>query len=59
MSRLTDGKGSRLTHISDDYYAVNSEVCWEDQNEEYCGPAIDRLAAYEDTGLEPEEIIGL
>lgn len=40
--------------MSDDYYAVNSEVCWEDQNEEYCGPAIDRLAAYEDTGLTPE-----
>jgi len=25
------------------------------QNEEYSGPAIDRLAVYEDTGLEPEE----
>jgi len=25
-------------------------------DEGFCGPAIDRLAAYEDTGLEPEEI---
>jgi len=28
-------------------------------DEGFCGPAIDRLAAYEDTGLEPEEIMGL
>lgn len=26
---------------------------------EYSGEAVDRLAAYEDTGLEPEEIIEL
>ena len=26
---------------------------------EYSGKAVDRLAAYEDTGLEPEEIIEL
>ena len=26
---------------------------------EYSGNAVDRLAAYEDTGLEPEEIIEL
>jgi len=46
----------RLTQMSDGYYAVGSADCWEDQNEEYSGPAIDRLAAYEDIGLEPEEV---
>ncbi|HEX3038161.1 MAG TPA: hypothetical protein VHO94_04110 [Oscillospiraceae bacterium] len=38
----------RLTHKSDGYFAVSSSNCYEDQNEEYCGPAIERLAAYED-----------
>lgn len=28
-------------------------------NAEYCGPWVDRLAAYEDTGLKPEEIMRL
>lgn len=46
----------RYTFVSDGYPAVKSDVCYEDQNEDYCGDAIDRLAAYEDTGLEPEEI---
>lgn len=47
----------RLTFMSgDDYWAIDNENCFDDQNEDYCGPAIDRLAAYEDTGLEPNEI---
>lgn len=46
----------RYTFMSDGYPAVKSDVCYEDQNEDYCGDAIDRLAAYEDTGLEPEEV---
>ena len=37
----------RYTFISDGYYAVSSEKCFEDQNEDYCGDAIDRLAYYE------------
>ena len=45
----------RLTHMTDDYCAVYGADCWEDQNEQYCGPAIDRLAAYEDTGFTPSE----
>lgn len=46
----------RLTFETDGYYAVAPAACWEDQNGEYQGPAIDRLAAYEDACLEPEEI---
>ena len=38
----------RYTFISDDYAAVKNDVCYEDQNEDYCGEAIDKLAAYED-----------
>lgn len=48
----------RFTFESGDgYHAVNSENCYEDQNEDYCGSAIDRLGAYEDTGFTPEEIV--
>lgn len=38
---------SRLTFMSDGYYAVNSDNCFDDQDENYCGPAIDKLAEYE------------
>lgn len=38
----------RYTFMSDGYAAVNNDVCYEDQNEDYCGDAIDKLAAYED-----------
>ena len=44
----------RLTYMSDGYYAVDSKNCYDDQNEDYCGPAIDLLARYEETGLLPE-----
>ena len=40
----------------DGYYVINGEELFEDQCENYCGPAADRLAAYEDTGLEPGEV---
>ena len=40
----------------DGCYVINGEELFEDQCENYCGPAADRLAAYEDTGLEPDEI---
>ena len=46
----------RLTFMSDGYYAVDSGNCFDDQDGNYCGPAISKLAAYEDTGLTPEEI---
>ena len=38
----------RYTFMSDDYAAVKNKVCYEDQNEDYCGAAIDKLADYED-----------
>ena len=45
----------RMTFLNgDDIPVVNNDNCYEEQSEHYCGPAIDRLAAYEDTGLEPE-----
>lgn len=37
----------RYTFMSDSYYTISSEKCFEDQNEDYCGDAIDRLAYYE------------
>ena len=40
----------------DEIPCVRNDQCFEEQSEHYCGPAIDRLAAYEDTGLTPEEI---
>ena len=52
----------RLTELhckkSDGYYAWCSEHCNDicDCNCEKWGEILDRLGAYEDTGLEPEEI---
>ena len=47
----------RLTFLNgDEIPCVRNDQCFEEQSEHYCGPAIDRLAAYEDTGLTPEEI---
>lgn len=37
----------RYTFISDDYYAISGEGCFDDQDENYFGPAIDKLAEYE------------
>lgn len=45
----------RYTFMSDGHAAVDNDVCYEDQNEDYCSDAIDKLDAYEDTGLTPEE----
>lgn len=50
----------RYTHkAGDGEYVISGELLFEDQNEDYFGSAADRLAAYEDTGLEPEEIDSL
>ena len=38
----------RHTFISDGYYAISGEENFDDQNENYCGAAIDKLAYYED-----------
>lgn len=37
----------RYTFISDDYYAISGEECFDDQDENYSGPAIDKLAEYD------------
>ena len=37
----------RHTFMSDDYYAISGEENFDDQNENYCGAAIDKLAEYE------------
>lgn len=37
----------RHTFMTDGYYAINGEQNFEDQNENYCGAAIDKLATYE------------
>lgn len=48
----------RLTFLNgDEIPCVRNDQCFEEQSEHYCGPAIDRLAAYEDTGLTPEEVL--
>ena len=50
----------RLTFLNgDDVPCVKEEECMEEQSGHYCGPAIDRLAAYEDTGLTPAEVHSL
>ncbi len=48
----------RLTFLNgDEIPCVRNDQCFEEQSEHYCGPAIDRLAAYEDTRLMPEEVL--
>lgn len=49
MERLTFLNGDEVPCVSDD-------KCYDEQSGHYCGPAIDRLAAYEDTGLTPEQV---
>ena len=49
----------RYTFFTDDYPVVTCNHCYEDQNENYTGPAIDRLAEYEATGLMPAEVAAL
>lgn len=50
----------RLTFLNgDEIPCVRNDQCFEEQSEHYCGPAIDRLAAYEDTRLTPEEIVAM
>lgn len=49
MERLTFLNGDEVPCVSDD-------KCYDEQSGHYCGPAIDRLAAYEDTGVDPDQI---
>lgn len=37
----------RHTFVSDGYYAISGEENFDDQDENYCGAAIDKLAEYE------------
>ena len=37
----------RHTFMSDGYYAISGKECFDDQDENYCGPAITKLAEYE------------
>ena len=38
----------RHTFMSDGYYAISGKENFDDQDENYCGAAIDKLAEYED-----------
>lgn len=50
----------RLTFLNgDDVPCVTEDNCMEEQSGHYCGPAIDRLAAYEDTRLTPAEVLSI
>lgn len=50
----------RLTFLNgDDMPCVKEDDCMEEQSGHYCGPAIDQLAAYEDTGLTPAELLSM
>lgn len=53
MNRLTDRDDLNQAVVHPQY--CGDDISWED----YIGLLIDRLAAYEDTGLEPEEIAGI
>ncbi len=47
----------RLTFLNgDEVPCVHDDKCYEEQSGHYYGPAIDRLAAYEDTGLMPNDV---
>lgn len=50
MERLTFRNGDGIACVRDDQ-------CYEEQSGHYCGPAIDRLADYEDLGMLAEEIV--
>lgn len=50
MERLTFKNGDGVACVMDDQ-------CYEEQSGHYCGPAIDRLADYEDLGMLAEEIV--
>ena len=52
MERMTFREGDGIACVRDNQ-------CFEEQSGHYCGPAIDRLAAYEDTGMPPEEITAM
>lgn len=50
----------KLTFLNgDDVPCVTENNCMEEQSGHYCGPAIDRLANYEDTGLTPAEVLSM
>ena len=50
MERLTFKNGDGVVCVRDDQ-------CYEEQSGHYCGPAIDRLADYEDLGMLAEDIL--
>ena len=52
MEKMTFREGDGIACVRDNQ-------CFEEQSGHYCGPAIDRLAAYEDTGMPPEEITAM
>ena len=47
----------RHTFMSDGYYVISGEENFDDQNENYCGAAIDKLAYYENLEEEGRLII--
>lgn len=47
----------RYTFISDEYYVISGEECFDDQDENYSGPAIDKLAEYENLEEEGRLVI--
>ena len=50
----------RLTFLNgDEIPCVRNDQCFEEQSEHYCGPAIDRLAAYEDTHMMPPDVMSM
>lgn len=50
----------RLTFLNgDEIPCVRNDQCFEEQSEHYCGPAIDRLTAYEDTHMMPPDVMSM
>ena len=47
----------RHTFMSDGYYAISGEENFDDQDENYCGAAIDKLAYYENLEEEGRLIV--
>ena len=47
----------RYTRLRGDHRAIYSKELSRDEKGDFIGPAVDRLAAYEDTGMSPPEVI--
>lgn len=57
LLQTADKDGNRLTSENGEHkYSIEAALCRKTENGSYNGAAIDKLAAYENTGLSPEDV---